>query len=130
MAGWGRLIIYTIDIRRDMGLLDIRFAGVFDLAMADAYCVDVERAFAASGLRPGYLFRMDFGAPVAQPLVVAKRLNERLANFPKARRIGIVAPSAIAKMQIRRLMPQPYLKMFDDRESALAWLLTPEQDAA
>lgn len=114
--------MYKIDIRRDIGLLDIAFTGLMTVPVAERYVEDVETAFARSGLTPGYLLRMDFGVHAAQPATVATLVNHRLKHFPRARRIAAVAPSAIAKLQVRRLMPQPYLSVFDDANAAFAWL--------
>ena len=38
-------------------------------------------------------------------------------------RIAVVTESAIARMQVRREMTQPYLRIFERAESALTWLL-------
>ena len=38
-------------------------------------------------------------------------------------RIAIITGSAITRLQVKREMTQPYLRIFDDATAGLAWLL-------
>jgi hypothetical protein len=63
-----------------------------------------------------------------QPQEALAAFREHLGEgkFPRASRIAIVTPSAIAKLQVRREMTQDYLRIFAVADDALAWLLEPQ----
>lgn len=107
-------------------LLDIRWQGPFTpLAVAD-YARVLKNRFLAEGFKAGYLLRMDMTDSFVQPREVLGAFHESFYDFPKARRIAIVTPSAVARMQVRRIMTQPYLRIFETAGPALDWLLEPE----
>jgi hypothetical protein len=114
--------MYTITVRTDLNLLDIAWSGVFTPETAIAYAWDVETAFAQAGFEPGYLLRIDMSATSVQPQSGVMALHEVMRGFPAASRIAIIAPSAVTRLQVRRLMKQPYLRIFDTAEEGFAWL--------
>ena len=63
------------------------------------------------------------GMPEEQAQEAVRAFRRHFAGFPQASRIAVVTESAIARMQVRREMTQPYLRIFARAESALAWLL-------
>ena len=65
-------------------------------------------------------------ASSAQPQEAVASFRANLGDFPKARRIAIITGSAITRLQVKREMTQPYLRIFDDATAGLAWLLAPE----
>jgi hypothetical protein len=117
--------MYEIRFRHDINLLDIAWHGLFDGATVAAYARECKARFAAEGFRPGYLLRMDMSGSAVQPQAALAAFREHLGEgrFPRASRIAIVTPSAIAKLQVRREMTQSYLRIFDMPEPALDWLL-------
>ncbi len=115
-------VMYEIAFRHDIDLLDIRWLSLFTSEDVADYARDLKARFLAEGFRPGYLLRMDMSASAVQPRAVLPAFREHLGDFPKARRIAIVTPSAIARMQVRRIMTQPYLRIFDTPDPALDWL--------
>jgi hypothetical protein len=121
--------MYAIDFRRDVNLLDIRWQGLFDLAAVDRYAGELVRRFREEGFAPGYRLRMDMSRCSVQPVAAAAAINRRLADFPLASRIAIVTSSAITRLQVRRLMTQSYLRIFDTADTAFEWL-TADQAAA
>ncbi|WP_342657614.1 STAS/SEC14 domain-containing protein [Sphingomonas sp. NY01] len=115
--------MHTITFRHDINLLDIAWMGQFTRDSAADYAREVLHRFAAERFKPGYLLRMDMSASPVQSQVGASVIHEQLRGFPRASAIAIVTPSAITRMQVRRLMTQPYLQVFDTAEPALQWLL-------
>lgn len=120
--------MYTIAFRHDRNLLDIRWRGLFDAAAVDAYATELVRRFGEEGFAPGYRLRMDMSACSVQPVAAAALINSRLRDFPVASRIAIVTASAVTRLQVRRLMTQPYLRIFDDADTAFAWLVSADHD--
>ena len=53
-----------------------------------------------------------------------------MRDFPRASRIAIVVGSALQRMQVRRFMNQPYLRIFDAAPESYRWLLAEERHAA
>jgi hypothetical protein len=124
--------MYDIRFRHDLNLLDIAWHGLFDGASVAAYARECRSRFAAEGFRPGYLLRMDMSGSAVQPQEALAAFREHLGDgmFPRASKIAIVTPSAIAKMQVRREMTQSYLRIFETARPALDWLLEEVADAA
>ncbi|WP_242122748.1 STAS/SEC14 domain-containing protein [Sphingobium sp. Sx8-8] len=122
--------MYLIDFRHELNLLDIKWTGTFtDRAIAD-YARLLKRRFLEEAFQPGYLLRMDMSDSAVQTREALDSFARNLGDFPKARRIAIVTPSVIARMQVRRIMTQPYLRIFDLPDPALRWLLAKEEGAA
>ncbi|PNQ01457.1 hypothetical protein [Sphingobium sp. SA916] len=122
--------MYIIDFRHDLNLLDIRWRGIFTDGAIAEYARILKRQFVEQGFQPGYLLRMDMTDSAVQTQDAVASFGRHLADFPKARRIAIVTPSAIASMQVRRVMTQPYLRIFPWAEQALEWLLEDEAAVA
>jgi hypothetical protein len=99
-----------------------------DIAMR--YARELVDAFRRSGFRPGYRLRIDMSAITVQPQDAVMTVHEALRDFPRASRIAMVTSSAIGRQQIRRLMTQPYLRVFDTAEDSLEWLTSPEESLA
>ncbi|WP_176590927.1 STAS/SEC14 domain-containing protein [Sphingobium sp. EM0848] len=115
--------MYVIDFRHDLNLLDIRWKGIFTDEIIADYARLLKRQFIEQGFQPGYLLRMDMTDSAVQTQDAVGAFGRNLGDFPKARRIAIVTPSVIARMQVRRVMTQPYLRIFSLAEPALEWLL-------
>ncbi len=62
-----------------------------------------------------------------QPTDAAAAIHRRLGAFHRASRIAIVTSSAIARLQVRRFMTQPYLRIFADALEAFYWLTADRQ---
>jgi len=122
--------MYAIAFRHDLNLLDIKWTGHFTPEIATRYAHELVEAFRRSGFRPGYRLRIDMAAINVQPKDAIMTVHEALRDFPRASRIAMVNGSAIGRQQIRRLMTQPYLRVFDPAEDSLAWLTAPEELAA
>ncbi|MDY0959866.1 STAS/SEC14 domain-containing protein [Sphingomonas sp. CFBP8993] len=122
--------MYAFEFRHDINLLDIQWTGLFTPEIATRYARELIDAFRRSGFRPGYRLRIDMNATTVQPKDAIMTVHHALQGFPRASRIAMVNRSAIGRQQIRRLMTQPYLRVFDNAEDSLAWLTAPEEMAA
>lgn len=118
--------MYIIDFRHEMNLLDIKWTGTFTGEEIADYARILKRQFVEEGFQPGYLLRMDMTDSAVQTQDAVQSFGRNLGDFPKARRIAIVTSSVIARMQVRRVMTQPYLRIFALAEPALEWLLADE----
>lgn len=118
--------MYAIDFKPDANLVDIRWLGLFTADAVAAYARELEQRFVAAGFRPGYRLRIDMSAASVQPREAADAIHQRLGGFPRASRIAIVTASAITRLQVQRLMTQPYLRVFTDADASLAWLTQAE----
>ncbi|WP_137899360.1 STAS/SEC14 domain-containing protein [Sphingomonas sp. 2SG] len=122
--------MYAITFRHDLNLLDICWTGLFDEAGVDAYADELLRRFREAGFRIGYRLRMDMSGCSVQPVEAAAAINRRLGNFPRASRIAIVTGSAITRLQVKRFMTQPYLRIFAAAGEALDWLVASDGEVA
>lgn len=124
--------MYDIHFRHDINLLDIAWHGLFDPATVASYAREVKARFVQERFVPGYRLRMDMSRSAVQPQDALAAFREHLGEgkFPRASRIAIVAPSAIATLQVRREMTQSYLRIFADAGEALDWLLERQSVAA
>ena len=130
MIGAGDPTMYAYDFRHDLNLLDISWTGLFTPEIATRYARELVDAFRRSGFRPGYRLRIDMSDIAVQPREAIMTVHECLRDFPRASRIAMINRSAIGRQQIRRLMTQPYLRVFDCAEDSLGWLTAPEEVAA
>ena len=121
--------MYTISFRHEYNLLDIQWQRLFDLAGVERYAAELVDRFRKEGFTNGYRLRIDMGACSVQPVQAAAAIHERMAGFPRASRIAIVTASAITRLQVQRLMTQPYLRIFDTAAASWDWLTAPDAAA-
>ncbi|MBB4840507.1 hypothetical protein HNP52_003599 [Sphingomonas kyeonggiensis] len=115
--------MYRVAFRKELNLLDIEWLAMFGPDEVGDYARKLRDQFDAEGFAPGYLLRMDMRRSGVQAQAAVAAFRRHFAGFPVASRIAIVTESAIARMQIRREMTQPYLRIFGRAETALTWLL-------
>lgn len=115
--------MYRVSFRKELNLLDIEWLAMFEPDVVGDYARKLRDQFDAEGFMPGYLLRMDMRRSGVQAQEAVRAFRRHFAGFPAASRIAVVTESAIARMQIRREMTQPYMRIFDRAESALNWLL-------
>lgn len=114
---------YAYEFRHDINLLDIVWRTAFTPGVVSAYAQELRQRFGTEGFAPGYLLRMDMSGTTAQTRDALPVFEEAFRDFPKARRIAIITPSAITRLQVKRVMTQPYLRIFSNPDEGLAWLL-------
>lgn len=115
--------MYAYEFRHDINLLDICWHSALAPALVRDYARELKDCFVAEGFAPGYLLRMDMSAAAAQTRDALPVFEEAFRDFPKARRIAVITPRAITRLQVKRVMTQPYLRIFADADEGLAWLL-------
>ncbi|MFT3966483.1 MAG: STAS/SEC14 domain-containing protein [Sphingobium sp.] len=115
--------MYNYTFRHDINLLDIAWQGSFSPDEVRSYARGLLARFEEEGFKPGYLLRMDMSESATQPKEALPIFREEFRDFPKARRIAIITPSAITRLQVKRIMTQPYLRIFPSADEGLAWLL-------
>ncbi|NWK95207.1 hypothetical protein DM806_05915 [Sphingobium lactosutens] len=114
---------YTINFRHDIGLMDVAWHRFFAADDVGPYADECKARFVAEAFQPGYLLRMDMSDSAVQPQDAVAMFRTHFDGFPRARRIAVVTSSAIARMQVRREMTQPYMRIFGTADGALQWLL-------
>jgi hypothetical protein len=114
--------MYSYQFNRALNLLDIRWMGLFNRKLVATYAAALREGFLESGFAPGYLLRMDMRDSVVQSQEGLAAFRDEFIDFPKAARIAVVTESTILRLQIRREMPQSYLRVVATPEAALDWL--------
>jgi len=116
--------MYTIRYRPDLNLLDIEWAGLFTPDDMVRYADDCRACWKEAQFQPGYLLRIILSDNQALPQETLTILSDAFTDFPSAGRIAMVTQSAIARMQINRVMLVPHMRIFPTPEAALEWLLS------
>ena len=116
---------YTVQFRPDINLLDTVLHSVLTLPQAEAYMNERQAGYAAHRFGPGHLMRMDMGNYPAQSREIVDYMDRRVREFPVPGRIAVVTTSSIARLQVQRMVfpLDGNRRIFDDRDTALAWLL-------
>ena len=115
--------MYSIAFRHDLNLLDVAWTGLMTEAAARAYVEEGRARFRQSGFKAGYRFRLDLTPVHVHPPASVERIMTGLSDIPRASRIAVVTTSTITRLQIRRLLPRPYMSFFDTPEAGLTWLV-------
>jgi hypothetical protein len=121
--------MYDYSFRHDLNLLDIRWEGAFTPALVRRYARELIGRFHDEGFKPGYLLRIDMSESAVQPKAALPVFATEMGDFPKATRIAIITSSVIARLQVKRVMTQPYLRIFACAQDSDAWLLHGEDVA-
>lgn len=114
--------MYAFEFIHSHNLLDIRWLGPFSPEAVARYAAELKAAFVHQGFQAGYRLRMDMRASAVQPRAALPAFAAHLGDFPRASRIAVVTSGAVARMQVRRIMTQPYLRIFDTADESFAWL--------
>lgn len=115
--------MYSIRFDAEHDVLDIIWGVQFSPAAVAAYAADLRQQFGAQGFRPGYRLRIDMSLSAIQTQAAIESFAQAFVGFPLASRIAIVTPSALAALQVRRVMRQPYLQVFRRADQAWDWLV-------
>ena len=122
--------MYKLIVDPSHNLLEGRLWGTIEVAEAEAFASDLARRFGEGKLRPGHLLLVDVTGCGIQSQATLTALHGRSQDLPKASRIAVVTGCSVVRMQARRVMTQPYARLFEDRAGALAWLMGRDGDAA
>ncbi len=116
--------MYDVSFDHDAQLLAIRWHRIFTPDEVVTYTRDVMRRFLVEGFRPGYRLLIDMSGCGPQPQETLAALAQHMGPFPKASRIAVVAVGAVLRGQVRRVMTQPYMQLFDDAAAARGWVVS------
>lgn len=115
--------MYTIQYRADLNLLDITWSGLFTPDDMATYAQECRACWRREGFTDGYRLRIVLSDGQPLPQETLNVLADAFTDFPKAGRTAMVTASAIARMQIKRAMMEPHMRVYDTAETALDWLL-------
>lgn len=98
-------------------------AGFFSQSEVSAYASEAERLIRHGFARHrGYRMLIDVSDCAIQSQDVIEAFARHVAAVPRARRLAVVAGSAVARMQISRVLNRPGIELFDSLSDATAWL--------
>lgn len=115
--------MYQIITDRDLHLMTVQWRRPFAHAEVAGYAQDFMRRFLSAGFGSGYRLLLDIAPCGAQPQDALAELLKHMTQIPKASRIAVVVVIPVARQQIRRVMTQPYMRIFDDVPGARAWIV-------
>jgi len=121
--------MYHITFVASRQLISVKLTGLFSAGEVERYVADLRDRFLRHRFKAGYLMLIDTSECTIQPQDVLLALQEHMASFPKASRIAVVTGSSLARMQVRRVMHQPYLRIVATAREGHQWLFASE-DAA
>ena len=117
--------MYTLHYDRPRDLLDISWSGLFTPEDMAHYAADCRACWKRERFAEGYRLRIVLSDDQPLPQETLAVLADAFADFPASSRTAMVTGSAIARLQIRRTMMVPHMRIFDTADAALAWLITP-----
>lgn len=117
--------MYTIHYRPEINLLDITWSALFTPEGMSEYAKDCRACWRREGFQSGYLLRIVLRDDLPLPQGTLAVLAGAFIDFPEAGRIAMVTRSAISRLQIKRAMMVPHMRIFDTPEAALDWLVVP-----
>lgn len=118
--------MFEFQIDRDRRLIMARVRGFWDRATAESYARAHLGTVKTLGLPIGaHLVLADFDGLVPQSQETVACIQQ-LIDGNVAKRIALVAPAALSRMQARRLIVRPNVRVFADLASAEHWLFDDE----
>ena len=118
--------MYKITVLRSRNLVESKLSGAFTPAEVLAYEAALVTHFTDGALQPGYVMLIDVSDAVIQSQETIELFIRHVDRMPKASRIAVLVGTSVIRMQVRRVLQQPYLRWFKERAAALEWLLTAE----
>jgi hypothetical protein len=122
--------MYTIDVDPSSNLLTLELSGFLSVEEIARCMGDMGAAFRQHRMKAGYLLLIDTSGCSVQLQEVLGAFQTHAAAFPKARRIAVVNTSSLIRMQVRRVLTQSYMRLFESVAEARAWLFSEHQPAA
>lgn len=99
---------YRIEVFSAKALIRMIFIGFWAEATANAFAVELDQVLdrlAKAGIKPGgFVFLADFrGSAIQSPVMVERFRGFAASAGTKARRVAVIAASALQKMQTQRM---------------------------
>lgn len=114
--------MYDIKVLGQLGLVHVTLSGMMSVEEVARYIAELKQAFARHKLEQ-WSFLLDVTDCPIQQQDMLMAMGQHMATMPKARSIGIVTGSSLARMQVRRLFTQPYARITSTVADARAWVL-------
>lgn len=118
-------MFYHLSLNKQTGRMYCRASGVWDVALARRFSADMQdlRNWAAKTDIPLHILSDLTGLPIhSQEVAPIVGEGANLIRHVRVERYAMIVPSALMRMQVRRIDPFPQRRFFDDARSAAQWL--------
>lgn len=114
--------MYDIDFIGAYRLLDVAWRGLLTSSEIRIYAAECRAILGSVDVKDGYFCRLTFvdGQPLPQDSL--DTLAQAFVGFPQPRRSAMVTSSAIARLQIKRVLMTANMQIFRNPDDALIWL--------
>ena len=117
--------MHTITTGLATGIVEVDASGFWTIGHVEEFLRDLEREggrVLATGKR--HLLLCNFSKSAIQPQEVIAMLQRVAVSMPlKSRKVALYTEGKLARLQVKRIASvRDDMAVFDDRESALAWL--------
>lgn len=114
--------MYDIKVESRQGVVHVTLGGLMSVEEVSRYIADLKQTFIRYRLRD-WSFLLDITDCPIQQQEMLLAMGRHMATMPKARFIGVVTGSSLARMQVRRLFTQPYARITRSVADARAWVM-------
>lgn len=118
--------MHTITTDLATGIIEVEASGFWTIAHVEDFLRDLDREgrrVLATGKR--HMLLCNFSRSAIQPQEVIAMLQRVAVTMPlKSRKVALYTEGKLARLQVKRIASvRDDMAVFDDRESALAWML-------
>ena len=118
--------MHSITTDLGSGIIEVEASGFWTIAHVEDFLRDLEREarrMLATGKR--HMLLCNFSKSAIQPQEVITMLQRVAVSMPlKSRRVALYTEGKLARLQVKRIASvRDDMAVFDDRETALAWML-------
>ena len=118
--------MHSITTDLGSGIIEVEASGFWTIAHVEDFLRDLEREahrVLATGKR--HMLLCNFSKSAIQPQEVITMLQRVAVSMPlKSRRVALYTEGKLARLQVKRIASvRDDMAVFDDRETALAWML-------
>ena len=118
--------MHSITTDLGSGIIEVEASGFWTIAHVEDFLRDLEREarrVLATGKR--HMLLCNFSKSAIQPQEVITMLQRVAVSMPlKSRRVALYTEGKLARLQVKRIASvREDMAVFDDRETALAWML-------
>ena len=115
--------MFKITVLSSRNLVESKLSGAFTPATVAEYEAALRGHFTAGALRSGYHMLIDVSEATIQSQETIQAFIRHVGRMPKATGIAVLVGTSVIRMQVRRVLQQPYLRLFAERGASLEWLL-------
>ena len=118
--------MHTITTDLDTGIIEVEASGFWTVPHVEGFLRDLEREarrVLATGKR--HMLLGNFSQSAIQPQEVVAMLQRVALTIPlKSRKVALFTDGKLARLQVKRIVAvRDDMAVFDDRTSAMTWLL-------